>query len=64
MADNKTYALATYHELERENAQLHVDVALARQIAMKWEMEAHALRRELQAIRMNRGDTEVLRNVR
>ena len=55
-----TVALLNYRELERENAQLHADLALARQAAIRWETEAHALRRELQAIRMDRSDTERL----
>lgn len=57
------YAIASamLRELERENAQLRVDIALARQVAMNWELEAHALRRELQSLRMDHGhDTERL----
>lgn len=40
---------------------LIVERDAARQNAMRYELEVHALRRELQAIRMNRGsDTERL----
>lgn len=60
MSVDADFNRALMQELERENAQLRIDVALARQIAMKWEMEAHALRRELQSLRMNTGDTERL----
>ena len=62
MGDTSSHVVADmYAEARREVAQLHVDLALARQVAMKWEVEAHALRRQLDAIRQERGsDTERL----
>lgn len=62
MPDTSSHVMAEmYAEARREVAQLHVDLALARQVAMKWEVEAHALRRQLEAMRQDRGtDTERL----
>lgn len=41
-----------YEDVKSDNDTLRQELQSARAIAARWEIEAHSLRRELQAIRM------------